>query len=468
MSSGTERAWLPDLIYIGGKFEPGVAMFAGEDGRIARFSRNTEDFAAAHRLAGKAILPGLVNTHSHAFQRAIRGRTEHRTQSARDTFWSWREAMYHAANRLSPEDIYDLSRMAFLEMALSGITTVGEFHYLQHAPDGTRYEDPNLIAKAVVRAAHETGVRITLLRTAYARAGWKTDANPGQRRFITPEPDVFIDDTEQLCTFIRREYRADHVRAGIAPHSVRAVPLPYLVALSNYARTNALPVHMHVSEQPAEVEACLGEYGVRPVNLLYEQGILDRRFTAIHAIHLDDAEVAQLAAAGAHVCACPTTERNLGDGVVRADKLQSASVNICLGSDSNVQIDLLEDARELEYHLRMTRLERAVLANDCEHETLARELFASATTAGAQSLGAKAGALEPGCLADFFTVDINDPSVAGAGAEWLLSHIVFGAGRSAIRDTFVGGVPVVKDGRHELAADITTKFGTVQRRLWGL
>ncbi|MGA3203981.1 MAG: formimidoylglutamate deiminase [Bryobacteraceae bacterium] len=432
-------AWLADLVWTGGAFESGLAMVADERGAITRFSRGEEDLKAAEKLPGRAILPGLVNVHSHTFQRVIRGRTEHRTQASRDTFWTWRESMYHAANRMSPEALYRAARMAFLEMVLSGITAVGEFHYV----------DQNLdVARAILRAAKEVGLRITLLRTAYVRAGWRKDPNPGQARFLTPDVDRFLADTDALI--------AEGARVGVAPHSVRAVPIDYIRAVAEYARARGLPLHMHVSEQPAEVEASLGEYGRRPVELLHDHGILGERFTAVHAIHIAEEEARMLG--GSTVCACPTSERNLGDGAVPADKLIEAGARICFGSDSNVQIDILEDARELEYHLRMNKLERVVL------ET--RQLFQSATESGARSLGSPGGLLEVGRPADFFTIDLNDCSVAGADRESLLGHVVFSLERTAVRDICVAGELVVRDGRHRFKEEIVREFGEVQRDLW--
>ncbi len=432
-------AWLPDLIYTGGKFESGLAMVVDEDGTIARFSRADEDLKMALRMPGRAMLPGLVNAHSHTFQRVIRGRTEQRTSAEKDTFWSWRESMYHAANAMSPDDIYRAARMAFLEMALSGITAVGEFHYVHQDLE---------VARTILRAGEEVGPRVTLLRTAYMRAGWQKDPHPGQVRFLTPDIEKFMADTDGLI--------AGDARVGVAPHSVRAVPLEYLRTLSEYARERRLPLHMHVSEQPAEVDACIAEYGCRPVELLRENGILGERFTAVHAIHITAEEAGFLG--GSTVCACPTSERNLGDGAVPADKLFQAGARICFGSDSNVQIDILEDARELEYHLRMNRLERAVLE--------APWLFKSATESGARSLGAAGGGLEVKYPADFFTIDLNDCSVAGADPESLLAHVVFSLERTAVRDVCVGGERIVHDGRHRLQEEIVREFGEVQRKLW--
>jgi formimidoylglutamate deiminase len=461
-----ETGWLPDFIYREGKFFSGTAMFADARGRITRFSSDPSDLARAMRLPRRAMLPGLVNVHSHSFQRAIRGRTEHRTAAVRDTFWTWREAMYRAANLLSPDDVYDVARMAFLEMLLSGITTVGEFHYLHHAPGGKPYDDRNLLGIQVARAAAEVGLRIALLRTAYVRAGWNKEPNPLQNRFITPNVADFISDTENLKGALACFLPADVACVGIAPHSVRAVPLEYLLETAKYAKTQDMPVHMHVAEQPAEIEECVHEYGVTPVELLDKNQILGANFTAVHAIHIKDNEIASLAGSGARVCACPTTERNLGDGIGPSDRLFQSGVPICFGSDSNVQIDLLEDARQLEYHLRLKKLERVILSDDSGKESLARRLISCATQNGAASIQASGGELEAGRAADFFTVDLDDPSIAGSGGGSILSNIVFAAGRTSIREVYVAGKQIINEGRHPLQDEIMRRFDAVQARLW--
>lgn len=461
-----ETGWLADLVYTGGAFEAGLAMFVDRSGRIGRFSRDPDDLTRAFRLPNRAILPGLVNVHSHAFQRVIRGRTEHRTSAQRDTFWTWRVSMYHAANQLSPEEMYCVARMAFLEMLLSGITTVGEFHYVHHGAGGIPYDDRNLLALQVLRAADRTGIRIALLRTAYVRAGWQKEPDAGQARFITARADDFIADTEALRAATAQALRPGRAWVGVAPHSVRAVPLEYLREIAAYARANDLAVHMHVAEQPAEVEASIAEYGCRPVELLHREGIVNSRFTAIHAIHITGEETGYLGAAKAHVCACPTSERNLGDGAVPADGLLAAGAGICFGSDSNIQVDMLEDARLLEYHLRMNRLERVVLSRETSGNALSKLLFASATESGASSLRGTGGSLEVGRPADFFTLDLSDPSIAGAEPASLLNHVVFSLERTAIRDVCVDGELIVRDGRHPLQDDIISEFAEVQRRLW--
>lgn len=461
-------AWLPDYVYTNGRFESGVALVCDAQGRITALTRETESAGVrVIRLKNRAMLPGLVNAHSHAFQRVIRGRTERRT-SAHDSFWTWREMMYSAALRLGPEEIYDASRMAFLEMALCGVTTVGEFHYIHHAPDGSPYTDANLLAKEVIRAARDVGLRIALLRVAYARSGYKLKPNAQQIRFLETNAEDYLRNADALRTELALT-KDRTAWLGLAPHSVRAVPLEYLREIIRYAENkDGIPLHMHVAEQPAEISACLEEHGRTPVEFLDSENLLTQNFTGVHAIHITKEEARILRRARATVCACPTTERNLGDGIVPAEMLFAEGVTVSLGTDSHAQIDLLEDARELEYHLRLQKLERAVLApaNDDSPSALAQRLFDCATVNGARSLSASGGELAPGCAADFFTVDLNDPSIAGATPDDLLSSIVFGLARTAVREVFVGGKQIISEGQHKAQHETIEKFAALQRQLW--
>lgn len=458
-------AWLPDLLYADGRFQSDVALVCDTAGCIKRLARSAEVKCWIIRLRNRALLPGLVNAHSHAFQRVIRGRTERRAAVGKDNFWSWREQMYSAATRLGPEDIYDASCLAFLEMAASGITAVGEFHYLHRTTAGAEYDDPNLPALEVTRAARDVGVRITLLRVAYARSGFQTAPNERQARFIEAEPEDYLRHVESLQSCLSGD---THATVGVAPHSVRAVPLPYLRSVFEFAAAQKLPVHMHVAEQPAELAACFAEHGRTPVALLDTEGFLGERFTGVHAIHVTTEEINSLARARAIVCACPTTERNLGDGIIKADALFAEGVRVALGTDSHAQIDLLEDARELEYHLRLQKLERAVLSpdNDESLSSLATRLFDCATISGAHSIGTETGALEPQRPADFFTVALDDLSLAGASDDALLACIVFSSSRAAVRDVCVGGKLIIEDGQHKMEREITEKFTALQRKLW--
>ena len=436
------QAWLPDYIYTDGRFQSNRALVCNSVGRIVEIAAG-EDVPGATRLAGRVMLPGLVNAHSHAFQRIIRGRTEYRSQNTTDSFWTWREQMYAAATKLSPEEIYAVSRLAFLEMAMTGITAVGEFHYLHHSPDGSPYSNPNLLAHEVLRAANDVGIRIALLRVAYARAGFQKEPNPQQIRFIEESPQTYLTHLDQLIATI--DTKDGMAWAGVAPHSVRAVPLDYLKQIVAFANERQLPVHMHVAEQPAEVAACIEEYGRSPVALLDTEDLLSDRFTAVHGIHVTPKAVAALARSGAGVCACPTTERNLGDGVVPADLYFEANVPVSLGTDSQIQIDLLEDARELEYHLRLQKMERNVLApGETGTSALAAKLFECATVNGAKAIGFDGGKLEAGAPADFFTVDLNDLSIAGASLDDLLANIVFSLSRTAIHEVVVNGKQVTR------------------------
>ena len=456
------QAWLPDLVYTDRQFVSNVAVVCDE--KFVRICPG-EEAPDAIRLKNRALLPSLVNAHSHAFQRVIRGRTERRSQHTSDSFWTWREQMYAAANRLTPGEIYIASRMVFLEMALAGITAVGEFHYLHHAPDGSTYSDPNLLEREVIRAARDVGIRIALLRVAYARSGYQREPDPQQIRFIERSPDVYLKNLEELLA--APELKNGEAWVGVAPHSVRAVPLDYLKTVVEFANARGLVVHMHVAEQTAEVEACIEEYGRSPVALLETEGLLSEKFTAVHAIHVTPKAINGFARARANVCACPTTERNLGDGVVPVDAYLNAGVPVSLGTDSQTQIDLLEDARELEYHLRLQRMSRNVLAamddtDNSDESGLARRLFECATKSGAMSIGFDGGTIEPGAPADFFSVDLDDPSIAGSSPDNLLANIVFSLSRTAIKDVVVGGKRIVADGRHAQQDEIVSAFRGIQ------
>src|SRR5271170_3677724 len=339
----------PELLYSSGRFIADGEVLVSESGQ---FLETPEKFVPSStkivNLPGKALLPGFVNAHSHSFQRLIRGKSESRIVSGKD-FWSWRGTMYHVASQLSPQDVYDVARMAFLEMVLAGTTTVGEFHYLHNAPNGQPYDDPNLLSKQVIAAAQSVGIRIVLLRTAYLRSGHELPRDPGQVRFFE-STRAFLKNMDALigaCSATPSE-----VQFGVAPHSIRAVPLSDLKEIAAWSRQTNLPLHMHVAEQVAENEACLREYGFTPVALFNKERLLGPDFTAVHAIHVRSDEIAMLADAGATICSCPTTERNLGDGIIAADDVMAAGIRVALGSDSQAQIGPLEDARELDYHLR--------------------------------------------------------------------------------------------------------------------
>jgi formimidoylglutamate deiminase len=456
------QVYRADLIFLDGEFRSDCGLLIGDDGRISKVLGPGEQTAhPPTHLAGKAILPGFVNAHSHTFQRLIRGRTETRGVGG-DDFWSWREPMYRAALSVDAEDVYHVARMTFLEMVMAGTTTVGEFHYLHRMQDGRSYDDPNLLSKKIIAAANSVGLRIALLRVAYARAGYGLDPHPGQRRFYE-SPQEYLANTaalhDELCG-------SETAWLGVAPHSIRAVPLAQLEEIVAWARERDLPVHMHAAEQRGELAACRREYGTTPVELLAQRGLLSAKTTLVHAIHITDGEIDALAAANTVTCSCPTTERNLGDGIIDAAKAGERGIRFAFGSDSQAQIDPLEDARELEYHLRLQIEKRAVL-DEIAGYNLSQRLFRYATAGGAESLGHDSGVLSPGRPADFFAIDLDELSIAGNSAQDLLPMVVFGMNRVAITDVIVGGKHIYKSGSHPLANEIVAQYKEVHRKVWG-
>lgn len=454
--------YLPQLLYSDGTFLSNRGLLVDEAGKIIKLTTQTDSLLdKVIELPGKALMPGFVNTHSHSFQRLIRGKAESRILSGRD-FWSWRGTMYHAAAQLNAQEIYDVARMAFLEMVLAGTTTVGEFHYLHTSADGQPYEDPNLLSKQVIAAAKSVGLRIVLLRTAYLRSGYELPRDPGQTRFFESTHDFLLNMDALVEAF---PANSAEVHFGVAPHSIRAVPLHDLEEIAAWSRARKLPLHMHVAEQIAENTACVREYGYTPMELLSRNRILGPDFTAVHSIHISSSEIEMLAQAEAAICSCPTTERNLGDGVIASDLVMRAGIRVALGSDSQAQIDPLEDARELDYHLRLRDQERAIL-DQIEGKTLASRLFACATVNGARALSVPTGEFIRGSFADCFTIDLADVSIAGHSSDDLLPITVFSLNRSAIRDVIVNGKFIVRDQQHPLQNEIVARYNEIHGKVW--
>jgi formimidoylglutamate deiminase len=385
------------------------------------------------RLPGRALLPGLANAHSHTFQRLFRGRAEGRAAGG-DTFWTWREQMYRAAGFLSPEDVYDVARATFLEMVSAGITVVGEFHYLHRDPSGEAYSDPNLLGNQIIAAA---------------------------------QSDEYQRNLENL---IAAYAKVEGITVGAAPHSIRAVPLEELKRIMEFARSRGdLPLHMHISEQVGENAACIAEYGMTPVELMAEHGILSPRTTLIHAIHLTRSEFDSVARLGTTICSCPTTERNLGDGIFPADAAARLGIPVAFGSDSQAQIDILEDARQLEYHLRLRDQQRGILDASARMDWASRKsigtgLLSAATRNGYAALGLSGGGLAPGEPADFFTIDLDDLSILGVDPESLATQVVFALSKGAIREVAVDGRLILEDGQHAHGDEIRRRYREVQRR----
>jgi formimidoylglutamate deiminase len=351
--------------------------------------------------------------------------------------------MYDAVLSMSPEDVYEISRLCFTEMLRTGYTSVGEFHYLQRDQDGEPYANPLELHEAVLRAAQDAGIRIVLINTAYAAGGVLKPLRPAQRRFNTPDLDAFLADCDALKA---RVAEFPNATMAVAPHSIRAVAREWLKPIHEWAAAHDVAMHMHVSEQTLEVEACTAAYGRRPVELLYDAGVLDARFTAVHATHIAMNEIALLARARATVCACPTTERDLGDGFLQAASLHGAGARIAIGTDSQTLIDPLEEIRLIEYHERLRRNERVVLSETREDRALlAPVLFNCGTVNGARALRLEAGEIAEGRFADFAAVDLGHYQLAGWQADTLAEMLALSAGAAAVvSGTWVGGRQLIE------------------------
>jgi formiminoglutamate deiminase len=400
-----------------------------------QFPRPTGETA---RLPGLTI-PGLANGHSHAFHRALRGRA----QRERGTFWTWRDQMYDVAGRLDPDSCFALARAVYREMAAAGITTVGEFHYLHHQPDGTPYDDPNAMGHALVEAAREAGLRIALLDTCYLSSGFGRPPEGAQVRYSDGSADAWAARTERL--------RGDDTTTiGAAIHSVRAVPREQLATV--VAAAQGRPLHAHVSEQVAENDACRATYGVTPTELLHGAGALGPLTTVVHATHLTGADIGLLGESRTHICFCPTTERDLGDGIGPGRALEQAGATLTLGSDSHAVVDLFEEMRALELDERLATRSRG-------HWTGA-ELLAAATAHA--TLGFEdAGAIRVGHRADLVTIDTASPRTAGTGAD---EHTaVFAAGAADVTHVVAGGRVVATRDDHE---DIGRELAAAIERVW--
>jgi formiminoglutamate deiminase len=366
----------------------------------------------------KIVLPALATAHSHAFQRALRGDAERPGPAGTDDFWSWRTAMYRLADALTPESMYSIANVAYRELYRAGVRTVGEFHYVHHAPLGAPYSDRTILADAVIRAARDAGLRIALLRVVYARAGHGKAPEGAQRRFSDARLEDALADIDTLAA---RYASSDDVKVGVAPHSVRAVPPAWLGEIAAFAAARAIPVHMHIAEQPAEIEACLAETGKRPVELVAEAGLVTDRFVAVHATHLAPHEPSLLGGAGAFACLCPTTERDLGDGLPNLGALVAAGVRLCAGIDSHVLTHPLEDLRSIELGERLRTGRRVTLRPREGGRTPAEELWRIGSELGAAACGfSDAGGV--------ITASIHAPELLLVRPEHVLDAIVYSGG----------------------------------------
>jgi formimidoylglutamate deiminase len=431
-----------------------VTVRVGDDGLIAAVEADSNPAPDARREA--VGLPGMANLHSHAFQRGMAGLAE-RAGTSEDSFWTWREVMYHFLDRLSPDDVEAIAGQLQVEMLEAGFTVVGEFHYLHNDVDGRAYADPAELAERIVAAAAATGIGLTMLPVLYQHGTFGgAPPSPGQRRFIMT-PDAVLTLAGGLA--------AQHpgLVVGMAPHSLRAVTPASLREV--VAGTGDGPLHIHAAEQVQEVEDCLAWSGRRPVRWLLDEVGLDERWCLIHCTHLDDGEVRDLAASGAVVGLCPVTEANLGDGIFRGTDYRAAGGRFGVGSDSHIRVDLADELRSLEYSQRLRDRLRNRLA--APGTSVGRTLFAAAAAGGAQALQQPTGAIAQGMRADIVTLDPSHPALAGKSGDDLLDGWLFAAGRSPVASVLAAGRIVVEEGRHVARDRVAARFGAVMRRLLG-
>ena len=432
-----ERLWTPG----GWRIDAG---FAHDGGRIV-------ECEGAQPSEGSAwALPGIANLHSHAFQRAMAGLAERQT-NPEDSFWTWRDTMYRFAGRFDPDTLHAVAAQLYAEMLEAGYTTVCEFHYLHHAPDGRPYDDPAAMSRALVAAARDTGIRMTLLPVLYMRGGFDGRAlNERQRRF-GHEVDAFLQLFERL-----RATGDANLRVGIALHSLRAVP-PEAMRQVLDALPPDTPVHVHIAEQVGEVQDCVQVRGARPVEWLLANAPVDRNWTLVHATHLDPAEVRGIAQSGATVAICPTTEANLGDGLFPLRAFLEAGGGWGIGSDSHVSVSPVEELRWLEYGQRLATRHRNIgvgTATDSVGESLLHDVLASSEAATGHAIGC----FYNGAAADWIVLDRDAPQFTGSQPADTVDRWLFSGNRPAVREVHVGGVQVVHEGRHRDRDTLAARF----------
>lgn len=483
-----------DLTLIDGRLKPGVVVHVGRGGRITKVSEDelaTGAMATAVprppidesqpgefgsprsrrkvRLRGRILIPGFVNAHSHAFQRLLRGRTEYALLGQPGTdFWSWRSGMYRVTEQLTPEDLETVSALAYMEMLRAGFTHVCEFHYLHHQAGGDGYVDPAELSARMIHAAEFAGIGMTLLRVGYQRGGPNEPLSREQRRFADRDPDDFAAGLEATLAHIDGTDRRPQ-SVGLAAHSVRALSTDWLRELARLGDRKQLPLHAHVSEQPREIDQCLVETGRRPMEHLADCGLLSERFTAVHATHLGKGEAELLGSAGGNACICPTTERNLGDGLPDLAALRGAGVQLAIGTDSQVQIDPFAEIRGLEDGERLRTGKRARLTD--QEGLVAPTLFDAGTRGGGRTTTHEIGEIREGAIGDLVALEMDDPALAGVAAargseDALLAALAIAGHSRLVKDVWVAGRHVVTDGVLLRWQGALEAYNKVAKRIW--
>lgn len=437
--------WTPD----GWQADAGFVI--DDQGRIAAVE------GAEPTASASWVVPGIANLHSHAFQRAMAGMAERQT-NPEDSFWTWRETMYRFAARFSPELLHAVAAQLYAEMLEAGYTTVCEFHYLHHAPDGRPYDDPAAMSRALIAAARETGIRLTLLPVLYMTGGFDGRALGERQRRFGHDLDAYLRLIDTLC-----EEAGPDLHIGCALHSLRAVPADAMAAVLA-ALPPAMPVHIHIAEQVGEVQDCLAIRNARPVEWLLDHAAVDARWTLVHATHLTAAEVQGIARSGATVAICPTTEANLGDGLFPLRDFLAAGGRWGIGSDSHISVSPVEELRWLEYGQRLITRHRNIAvrpASPSVGETLLKDVSASAR----QSTGHAIGQLAAGGFADAVVLDTDAPALFGLTPGDAIDRWIFSGNRNLVRDVHVGGRRVVEGGHHLHRATIAARYRSAMARL---
>lgn len=432
------RVWAP-LAWVGGAWRRQVLLSIGTDGCWDSIESGVDEAPEETVVVAGPALPGLVNAHSHAFQRAFAGRAEHRSGAPHDDFWSWREQMYAVASRVSPDELRDIAEALYTEMLRGGYTHVCEFHYLHRTPDGQPYADRIAMARALCDAAAATGIGLTMLPVLYERAGFDdAPLRREQQRFETSVDDVIA------CRDAVRAMGVDRIDAGVAIHSLRAARAGSIDALIERCAGDRGPIHIHVAEQAREVDECVAATGRRPIEWLVDNAALDARWHLVHATHATEREIDGVASTGAGVVLCPTTEANLGDGVTDLRRWLASGTRLSIGSDSQVTRDWREELRLAEYGQRLAHRRRNIAATDVSTAT---RLFEEALRSSGPAAGLAHWGFIEGASADLAVVDADDDALRGIPAAQMLDALVFVSPGRPFRDVLAGGRWTIRDGR---------------------
>lgn len=438
-----------------------VLITVDKAGYLSNISPNQSPSSTATLLKG-IVLPGMLNLHSHAFQRAMAGLAEQAT-GEKDSFWTWRDLMYQFLAKLTPEDLQIIAAQVYVEMLKAGYTTVGEFHYVHHQPNGQPYQDPSLTSQHIIAAAKETGIAISHLPTLYQYSGFGgLPATANQKRFINDGNQIL----DLISSLVRRYAQDPQVTIGLAHHSLRAISPEMLRQATEGMKSLAPqnPIHIHIAEQTKEVDDCLKWSAQRPVEWLLNNIDLDQSWCLIHATHMTELETQGLAASGAIVGLCPTTEANLGDGLFNLSTYLDAGGRWGIGSDSNISVSMIEELRLLEYGQRLLRRERALVKTATE-PSIGTTLYQMALQGGAQALGRSAGSIEIGKRADFIVLDAQTPSLLARANSLILDSLIFSGNVNPIRHVIAGGQQVVKDFKHVAEDKLLNAYAKTIKKL---